>query len=67
MKVEETYCSIYTFYETFYLHILAIFHCEIKLFSIRINVGPAWIDYIRSFYITNLDAKGLLKKFHFSK
>ena len=46
----------------FYLHILTIFHCEIWASSICINVGFVCIDYITSFFITNLVAKAFGSK-----
>ena len=46
----------------FYLHILTISHCEIRRFYICINAGPVCINYITSFFITNLVAKGFGSK-----
>ena len=35
----------------FYLHILTIFHYEIRPFSISINVGFVCIDHVTSFWL----------------
>ena len=42
--------------------LLIISHCEIRTFSICINAGSVCIDYIISFFITNLVAKGFWLK-----
>ena len=45
-----------------YFHILTIYHCEIKLFSICTNLGPVCIDYITNVLINYIIAKGFGSK-----